>query len=443
LNTPMNELPHNQEAEFSLIGSCMVMGDTSVLDTVSPIVSTDDFYSTAAKCMFDALLNLADQNKPLDEIHVMEYLTSKNWLDIVGGLPGITGMLDAATTELQAKHYARIVNEKSNLRKLIRHCRIAQESAENQTDEFLDIRAKLEESMLDIDTKDTSGFGIKDSVKDLMLDLNKMKAGEYVHDVVRTNVGELDSFLGNGGIAAGEVLTLAAPTSCGKSALALYVALKAMTEQGIPVGYFSFEMPQKQILKRMIQSMSGVNFRTIQEGEVNEEQIKRFESSTQKVNDLPLFTSHSVKGADDLVSQARYLVRKKGAKLIVVDYLQLIRFNSNKMSKCEGIANISHRIKQMALELNVPVLLLAQVNREGARRDGGLEIYDLKDSGDIENDADIVMLMWPMHGSVEESRGMDERGTHTKLRYKLAKNREGERDIIGTLNFYNATGRFS
>jgi replicative DNA helicase len=442
LNTTNDDPPSNPEAEESLIGSCLLDGDTTVLDVVAPILAPSDFFTARCQFMFDALLKLADQNKPLDEIHIVEMLNSSGTLDEVGGIQGIMRMMDAATTELQAAHYAKLISEKSKLRKLIRQCRIAQECAQSGTKDFNEIRSELEGSVLDIDTENSDGFGIKDSVRGLVDDIDLMKSGDFSPDIVRTNVGRLDLFLGNGGIAAGEVLTLAAPTSCGKSAFALYVSLKVMTEQDVPIGYFSFEMPQKQIIKRMIQSMSGVNLRNIQEGTANEDQTERFLGAARKVESLPLFTSHSVKSVEDLASQARYLVRKKGARMIVIDYLQLIGFNSRGMSKCEGIAHISHRIKQMALDLNVPVILLAQVNREGAKRETGLSLYDLKDSGDIENDADVVMLMWPTKGDVESSKGKDHRGSYTDLFYKLAKNREGERDVLDSMKFYHCTGRF-
>jgi len=392
--------------------------------------------------MFSALLALASKNKPLDEIHIVEELKASGSLDEVGGIQGVMRMVDAATTELQALHYANLIAEKSKLRKLIRQCKLAQEYALTGAKDFNEIRSELEGSVLDIDAKKSDGFSVQDSVRELMDDINLMKSGDFVPNVVRTNVGRLDLFLGNGGIAAGEVLTLAAPTSCGKSAFALYVALKAMIEQKVPVGYFSFEMPQKQIMKRMIQSISGVNVRNIQDGTADSSQADRFLKAASQAESLPLFTSHSVKSIEDLVGQARYLVRKKGAKLVVIDYLQLIGFNSKSMSKCEGIAHISHRIKQMALDLNVSVLLLAQVNREGAKRESGLGLYDLKDSGDIENDADAVVLMWPERGDVESSKGKDDRGSYTSLFCKIAKNREGERDVLDSVKFYHCTGRF-
>ena len=436
-----DNIPHNLEAEDGVIASCLDAQDSSIFDTVSTIITADDFYSARNRFVFEAMHNLASLNKPLDEIHLCESLKASNTLDEVGGIAGIMELMNSATTESQAVQYAKLISEKSNLRRLIRECRIAVERAEGESHEFSDIRADLEDKILDIDTTVEVQEDIGSAVDEILSDIEKMKAGEFNPDVVKTHTNRLDGYLGSGGIAAGEVLTLAAPTSCGKSALALYIVAKSMTIDETPTAYFSFEMPRKQLMKRMIQSVSGVNIRNIQEGTATDANTKSFEDSSAKVKDFPLYTSHNVKSAEDLCSQCRYFVRKKGVKLVVIDYLQLIPFSS-KMSKAEGIADISHKIKQMAIELNVSVILLAQVNREGAKREGGLSLYDLKDSGDIENDADAVLLMWPCRGDVESSKNSDYKGAYTELFYKIAKNREGERDIGASFKFYHCTGRF-
>tara|TARA_E500000318_G_scaffold21495_2_gene21945 strand:- start:968 stop:2290 length:1323 start_codon:yes stop_codon:yes gene_type:complete len=433
--------PHNQEAEERLIASCLLPGDSSVLDDVSNIIREQDFYTARGRFLFSAIRDLADAGKPLDEVHLYEALKGSRTLDEIGGVVGLHSIMDGASTASQAKHYANLIAEKSKLRQLIRHCRIALEQAEDES-EFQSIRAELENNVLDIDSVNDSGFGVSSTMDEILVDVDHMIAGDYVPQVVKTNVGRLDEFLGNKGIAAGEVLTLAAPTSCGKSALALYISAKTMTEQETPIAYFSFEMPQKQLMKRMVQSLSGVNQQRIQQRIATPEEIERYRECTEKARGLPLSTVHSVHSVEDLASKARYLVRKKGVKLVVIDYLQLVGFNARDMSKAEGIAHISHKIKQMALDLNISVILLAQVNREGAKRETGLSLYDLKDSGDIENDADIVMLMWPHQGDVESSKDSDYRGPYTGLSYKLAKNREGERDIGDYLKFYHCTGRF-
>jgi replicative DNA helicase len=157
-----------------------------------------------------------------------------------------------------------------------------------------------------------------------------------------------------------------------------------------------------------------------------------------------IYTSHTVKNVEDLISQCRRFVKAHKVKLIVIDYLQLIPFGVNRNgTKAEAIANISHKIKQMALNLNVSVILLAQVNREGAKREGGLSLYDLKDSGDIENDADIVTLMFPTKGDIEASKDVDPNGVpYTHMFTKIAKNREGERDILDSIKFFHTVGRF-
>ena len=267
-----------------------------------------------------------------------------------------------------------------------------------------------------------------------------MQAGDYVPDVVKTHTNNLDSELGNRGIAAGEVMTVAAPTSCGKSALALYIVSQAVAKDGHACGVFSLEMPQKQLTKRLTQVISGVNLRSVEDNVAQPEQVKRVHETISNLKTMPVYTSHSVKSADDLYSQTRQFVNKHGVKLLVIDYLQLIPFSS-KMGKAEGIASISHKIKQMAIDLNIAIILLAQVNREGAKN-GRLKLYDLKDSGDIENDADVVLLMYPSNGDVESSKDKDARGGFTRLTYEIAKNREGERDIGGTFKFYHCTGRF-
>ena len=157
---------------------------------------------------------------------------------------------------------------------------------------------------------------------------------------------------------------------------------------------------------------------------------------------LPIYTVHSIKNINELCSYARTMVRRHKVKLLVIDYLQLIPWSNKTMSKNDAVADISHTIKQLALELNVGVLLLSQVNREGAKREGGLAIYDLKDSGDIENDADAIILMWAEEGDIQMSKSLDGNGSYIRMVYNIAKNREGERDVQGKLKFYANRGVF-
>lgn len=433
--------PKNREAEEKLIACLCLAGDSSNYDSISSILSEDDFYYLRYKLLFRAVAHLSDTNKPIDEVSIMEYLKSIDCLEEVEGVSGIIETLGTASTAMQMKYYAELVLEKSHLRKLIRAYKQGAESASAEIANSQSIKADVEEQISKVG-KSEVGQTVRETADELKEDFAKLMSGELVNDVVRTHLPQLDSMLGNGGIGSGEVLTLSAPTSCGKSALALYIALKAMQEEAVPTLFFSLEMPRKQILKRMIQALSGANLRQIQERVITDENMKRVNEATDQIAELPFHSVHTARSPQDVVSQVRNYVKKHGVKLVVIDYLQLIPWSNKAKSKAEGIADISHKIKQMALELDVSVILLSQVNREGAKRETGLSLYDLKDSGDIENDADIVLLLWPKNGDIEGAKSTDSKGPFTDLQYAIAKNREGERGVGGYLKFYHCIGRF-
>lgn len=441
----MNEietLPHNAEAEEAVIACCLLDDSPANYNSVTELVSADDFYIHRNQCIFGALGKLADASLPVDEIHLSEQLTRDDNLDAVGGVTSIYSIMDRVETSMQMHHYAKIVKEKSNLRKMNRAYRVATESIMTQSDSAENIKHTVDSEVNRIHFTQEKPNDLSSTAEEIKDEFRRMLAGEFVTDALPTHIGKLDQQLGNRGIAPGEVITLAAPTSCGKSALALNIALKSVTHNNAPCAVFSLEMPQKQLFKRMAQTLAGVNIKQISDGVISDENMKKVDEAIDQLHSVPLYTSHNVKSAEDLASQLRKLVDKQGVKLAVIDYLQLIPFNSGKVGKAEGIANISHKIKQLALELNIGILLLAQVNREGAKRDGGLDIYDLKDSGDIENDADVVLLMYPQQGNFEDSKMTDSNGPYTNLEYKIAKNREGERGTIGYFKFYHVTGRF-
>ena len=432
--------PKNLEAEEKLLACCCTDGKSDIIDSLSTIYE-DDFYLYKHKLIFQAIKNLAKNQEPIEALSIDEYLRSINSQDEVNGLSGVIEILDKSMTATQVKYYANIVKEKSRLRKLRRTFITAVDDVSSETVKSEDIRAKVNASLIDI-VPEQDDQSVKDTALELKDDFEKMLSGEYNSEVIQTYLPQLDSMLGSGGIGVGEIMTLSAPTSCGKSALALYIALKAMHKDAVPTLIFSLEMPRKQIVKRMAQALSGANLKQIQERVISDKNMAKVNDALNQVSELPMHTVHTVKGPDDLASKARYLVRKHGIKFIVIDYLQLIPWSKQANSKSEGIADISHKIKQIALELNVGILLLSQVNREGAKRETGLSLYDLKDSGDIENDADIVLLLWPKNGDVEGAKDVDSGGPFTNLQYNIAKNREGERGIGGYLKFYHCYGRF-
>ena len=433
------ELPNNLSAERALIACCLLGDNSDAYDSISGLVQADDFYALRHQLAYQAIADLAGSGEPIDEINLVERLKVNNCIDEVGGVVGVMALADGAETTASVRNYASIVKEKSNLRKMHRAYKMAAERAASEQLDSSEIQGEVD-TVLNLCSSNQSDIEkISHSVSLLKEEFKQMQEGTYVKDVVKTHIKHLDEKLGMGGIGAGEVCIVAAPTSCGKSAVAINIALRASKIDSVPSAIFSFEMPQKQIARRMLQTLSGVNLRQVEENVATPAKLKSVHAATELLDGLPIYTVHSVKGADDLRSQIRLLVRTHGVKLVVIDYLQLIPFGKS-VGKTEGISNISHKIKQIAVELGIGILLLAQVNREGAKRESGLSLYDLKDSGDIENDADAVVLMWPEGGDVESAKKFDSVGPYTELQYSVAKNREGERDVRGIFKLYHCVG---
>ena len=171
---------------------------------------------------------------------------------------------------------------------------------------------------------------------------------------------------------------IAAPTSCGKSQLALNICARNISRSNLPCGIVSLEMPQKQIIKRMTACMSGVPIAQIQDRVAKQSDIDKVNTALEEIEKAPLYTIHSVKNINDLTAQIRAMHRRHKVQLVVIDYLQLIPFNSAN-SKAEAVSDMSHKIKQLALDLNIAIVLLSQVNREGSRSHEGLELYHHRD----------------------------------------------------------------
>ena len=436
--------PYSREAEDVVIASCLLGTDASIYDQVSQIIDSSDFCVYANQILFDCIGKLAMAGSEISEIELLEQVRKDGMEEDVGGLSTIYAIQDITETPISAVPAAKRVLAYSKLRKLLRASRLATEEAYASPGEYDGIAAKLEASIQAIsDVKDSEGDGsISHATALLKEDFESMLAGTYVIESLPTGIDQIDLQLDAGGIGKGEVMVLSAPTSCGKTQFALNVVLRAAVTKGVAGLYFSFEMPAKQLAKRMTQTTSACNLKQLREGVMSADKQKRVFESLERLSKSPIFTEHYVRGINELRAKARTYKRKHDIQWLVVDYLQLVPIPSNA-KKHDAIAQISHEIKLMAMELDIPVILLAQVNREGAKRESGLSLHDLKDSGDIENDADIILLMWPDGVDVDDARRFDADNTpYVSLKYNIAKNREGERDVKGKLKFLNQTGRF-
>ena len=436
------KIPQNVDAEERILAQCLEGDKSDFYDSISHKIQPEDFSLYKHNLTFKCIASLAQRGLPLSEISLVEELKSSSAFDEVGGMDLVVTLLDKSTSSLEAHNLVNIVKDKSNLRRMIRAFRIGLEQAEDESESPESIRASVEKKLVELDSDSKLDMSLSSSVEQLMIQFEEQMKGEYKEDVIKTHIDHLDEKLGNNGIGAGEVVVIAAPTSCGKSQLALNIATRATVLGGAGCGIFSLEMPQMQVAKRIITLKSGINLKRIKDRVAKESDMESVREGCEAIKSLPMYSIHSIKNIGELCSHARTMVRRHNIKLLVIDYLQLIPFQNKTMSKNDAVADISHTIKQLALELNVGVLLLSQVNREGARREGGLAIYDLKDSGDIENDADVIILMWTEENDMELSKAVDGNGTYVKLKYNIAKNREGERDVKGKFKFYNHKGLF-
>lgn len=438
-----SKIPKNVDAEERVLAHCLADGSSDFYDSIAHKINSEDFYLYRHNLVFQSVSSLAKKGEPLNEISLVEELKRSSTFDDVDGMTMITTLVEKHTSTLDANNCANVVKEKSNLRKMIKTFKVALEKAEGESEETETIRGEVEGSLLNLET--TTGFDmtIDSAIDELQEEFEQQLSGEWKDDVVKTHIPHLDDKLGNGGIGAGEVVVISAPTSCGKSQLALNIVARSAFKDNVGCGIFSLEMPRKQVLRRLLTAKSQANLRQIKDRVIDEERMDKVRKGCDSLKGMPIYTVHSIKNIGELCSHARTMVRRHKVKLLVIDYLQLIPFNSKNQSKNDAVANISHTIKQLALELDVGILLLSQVNREGARREGGLAIYDLKDSGDIENDADVIILMWAENGDIEESKRLDGLGSYISMKYNVAKNREGERDVKGKFKFYTSRGIFT
>ena len=436
------QIPQNVSAEESVLANCLKDESTEFFDTISHTLSAEDFYLYKHQIIFKCISEIATKGESLSEITLVEELKKCNALDEVDGVAGVLHLSDKATSTLQSQSLVKVVKEKSDLRKLIRSLKLGLEQAESESNEFNVIKGKIENDFIELEKGGKADFSLSQSIVTLQNEFEAQNKGEYTQESIKTHIEHLDATLGCSGIGLGEVMVVSAPTSCGKSQLALNIVTRAVMRDSIPCGIFSLEMPQKQVAKRMVMIKSQANLRQIQDRVISDAHMKRVNDACDDIKEFPIYSVHNIKNISDLCSYARTMVRKHKVKLLVIDYLQLIPWDNKNMSKNDAIADISHTIKQLALELNVGILLLSQVNREGAKRDGGLAIYDLKDSGDIENDADVILLMWPENGDIESSKRLDGNGPYVNMKYNIAKNREGERDVKGKFKFYHTMGLF-
>jgi replicative DNA helicase len=427
------EIPHNKDAEEAVLACCINGGDTNIFETSQPLLSSKDFYFEDHLLVWESMCELSSESTTIDLITVTERVTSKN--------PNmrLTTMeiSDKVHTSVGLMNYIDIILKKSQLRAMRREYMTALDKIKEDKDPQV-IQDDITRELDGFKPREKEVTHIKNSLDVIKDEFEAMARGDFKHEYIMTHIPHLDEKIK---LELGCVFTIAAPTSVGKSALSMNIAMRSCSKDKTPTLVFSLEMPQKQLTKRMIGAMSKSNTKQIEEAVASHKTIDKVNNAIDKLNVMPLHTIHTVKSINQIASDVRRYKKEKGIKLVVIDYLQLIPFDAGRMGKADGIAMISQKIKQIALENDVAIILLSQLNREGARSDRP-DLYHLKDSGSIENDADIVLIMNCKNNDPESAKFTDDYGTYMHINYVIGKNREGERGVRGFFKFYSSYGIF-
>src|SRR5271154_6111085 len=386
-------LPNNLDAERSVLGAILL--DNNALNTAIENLRAEDFFLDQHRRVFTQMIALGEAQQAIDLITLTEELHRRGDLEASGGAPYLASLADGMPKVSNVEHYARIVKEKALLRNLIHATHNIQQSAfegEDGADAILD-GAESSIFALAEDRVKAGLVPIKEIVTESFDRLEKIfREGKSLSGISR-GYGELDKLLS--GLQPSELIILAARPSQGKTALALNLMENVAIRGGRPVAMFSLEMSKESLLQRLVASVAQVDAHKFRSGHLSKDDWRRMTDSLGQIASAPLWIDDAGTATVlEIGAKARRLKRDKGLSLLVVDYLQLIAARGRFGNRQEEVASISRGLKGLAKELQIPVLVLSQLTRAPERDDRGPQLSDLRESGAIEQDADVVMFIY-------------------------------------------------
>jgi len=388
--------PQNLEAESSVLGGVLL--DNEAINRVLELLTPEDFYRETHRKIFRAMIELSDRTEPVDLITLSDFLKARGELEAVGGTSYLASLADLVPTAANISYYARIVREKAILRHLITAAtEIATRGFEERgnVDEFLDMAEKV---IFDISEKKikSSFVMVGDIIKDSIKTVERLYERKEMVTGVPTGFKDLDQL--TAGLQPSELIIIAGRPSMGKTAFALNIATNAALNAGIGVALFSLEMAKEQLVLRMLCSEARVDNSKVRAGYLGERDFPKLVMAAGKLAEAPIYIDDTPAiSVLELRAKARRLVRDREKKvgLIVVDYLQLMRGVGSANNREQEISEISRSLKALAKELNVPVIGISQLNRQVESRKPPKPILaDLRESGAIEQDADVILFIY-------------------------------------------------
>ncbi|CWH72657.1 TPA: replicative DNA helicase [Streptococcus pneumoniae] len=433
-------LPHDLVAEQSVLGAVFIAPDTiiSLADELAP----DDFYKPANKIVFKTMLSLLEKGEPIDATTMVSALTNQADISKIGGMNYVVELVNSTPTSKNVEHYAKLVKEKATLRKVIADLSESLSSAYQGDVSISDIISKTEKSMLDISNQNTgTGFRNVTDILDTHMQIveTRSQTDGFVTGLSTGFVG-LDKI--TTGLHEGNLIILAARPAMGKTALALNIAKHVATMERKPAVIFSLEMGAEELIERMVASEGMIPGYHLKTGNLSTDEWKRLVQAQSNLYDTPIFVDDTAGiRISEIRSKARKLSQEMGGLgIIIIDYLQLIT-GSKGENRQQVVSEISRELKILAKDLRVPVIALSQLSRSvEQRQDKRPMLSDLRESGSIEQDADIVAFLYRDAYYQKEHSDSQEANNVTEL--ILEKNRHGSLEIV-KLYFHKEYTKFS
>ena len=417
--------PQNIEAEIAVLGALMI--DKNAITKIADIIRPEDFYKAKHEKIFESILELYQEQQPLDILSVSSRLKEKKILEDIGGRGYLTEIINSVATASNVVSHAKLVQKKSTLRKLIE---TASDIVELGYQEDRPLDELLDESQQKL-------FAVsQQSVKNEFSSLNKLLESAFIRidemhkdsakfRGVPTGFYDLDNILS--GLQKSDLIILAARPSIGKTSFALELARNAAVKSKMPVGIFSLEMSSDQLVDRMLAAQAVVNLWNLRTGNLDsdseDDDFQKIGDAMGVLSEAPIFIDDSaISNIMEMRTMARRLQAEKGLGLLVIDYLQLMegRGNRNNDSRVQEISEISRGLKNLAKELNVPIVALSQLSRAVESRSPQIpKLSDLRESGSIEQDADVVLFLY------REDRENPDTENKNIVEVHIAKHRNG------------------
>jgi len=423
--------PQSLEAEMAVLGSMMI--DNDCIGKIIEILSSDFFYRTVHKKIFTASTNLFEKNEPVDLITLSEELKRQKTLEDVGGTYYLTELAETVASSANIEHHARIVLEKHILRKLIEESAgIAKDCYEAEEDVY-HILDHAEQKIFRLSEKQLrkSFQHIKPIMHKAFDSIEKFHERKGSVTGAATGFTKLDEL--TSGFQPSELIIIAGRPSMGKTALSLNIARNIAVDSRKPVGFFSLEMSERQLALRLLCAEARVDAHSLRTGHLSEDELQKLSTCAGKLTEAPIYIDDTPgMGILELRAKARRLKKEKDVGIIIVDYLQLMQGPRNVESRQQEISMISRSMKNLAKELDVPVLALSQLSRAVETRGGDRRpmLSDLRESGAIEQDADVVLFIYrqEFYKTEEEVKMKQLEG---KAEVIIGKQRNGP---VGTIN---------